>query len=51
MIDIILLILFVPVALIVGSVLLLALGYAIDTVFFRKDDHLTYFNLEDEDIS
>jgi hypothetical protein len=51
MIEIILLIVVVPMSLIVGSLLLLALGYAIDTAFLRKDDHLNYFNLEDEDIS
>lgn len=54
MIEIILIVLLVlaaPVILVCGFLLLLALGYAIDIAFLRNDDHLSYFNLDDEDIS
>lgn len=50
-VTIILLILALPVILVCGFLLLLALGYAIDIAFLRDVDHLSYFDLEDEDIS
>jgi hypothetical protein len=47
---ILLLLIALPVILVCGFLLLLALGYAIDIAFLRDGDHLSYFNLDDEDI-